>query len=404
VTEPWLTIVGLGEEEGGGIDPQAWPLIRDAELLVGGVRHLGVVPAAASKAERMVWAQPFAASIEAILARRGRPVVVLASGDPMEWGVGATLARHLSAREMTILPHPGAISLAAARLAWPLHAVRRVTLHGRPIDRLALFLQPGTRLLALSRDGETPIEAARWLDAQGWGASEITVLERLGGPHERVITATAASFPREAFADLNTLAITFHPTAAARIVPRLAGLADDHFENDGQLTKRDVRAATLAKLAPCAGEMLWDIGAGSGSVAIEWLRADDNMAAVAIERDPVRAARIARNASALGVPELQIVVGEAPGALAELPVPDAIFIGGGLSETMVSRCWAALPPGGRLVANAVSVEGEAVLLWAYRRLGGDLARIAVSHVRPLADHHVWRAAMPVCQFSVGKPR
>lgn len=404
MTGAWLTIAGIGEEAGGGIDPQAWPLIAGAELLIGGERHLATVPEAATAARRVLWAQPFGATVDVILAHRGRPVVVLASGDPMEWGVGATLARHLSAREMTILPHPGAFSLASARLAWPLHAVRRTTLHGRPLDRLALFLQPGTRLLALSRDGETPILVARWLDAQGWGASEVTVLERLGGPNERIVTAMAANFPKEAFADLNTLAINFRPTASARILSRLAGLPDSCFENDGQLTKQDVRAATLAKLAPCAGEVLWDIGAGCGSIAIEWLRADDGMRAVAIERAPSRVGLIARNASGLGVPDIQIIEGAAPEALVDLPAPDAVFIGGGLCAETVDACWAALSPGGRLVANAVSVEGERVLLDSFQRLGGALTRIAVSHVRVLADHHVWRPAMPVCQFVASKPR
>ncbi len=401
---PWLTIAGIGEEAGGGIDPQAWPLIRDADLLVGGERHLATVPENATMARRMIWAQPFGNTVDAILAHRGRPVVVLASGDPMEWGVGATLSRHLSAREMTILPHPGAFSLAAARLAWPLHAVRRTTLHGRPLDRLALFLQPGTRLLALSRDGETPILVARWLDAQGWGASELTVLERLGGPNERIVTGSAASFPKDAFADLNTLAIHFRPTATARVLSRLAGLPDACFENDGQLTKQDVRAATLAKLAPCAGEVLWDVGAGCGSIAIEWLRADEGMRAVAIERARSRVSLIARNASALGVPDIQIVEGVAPEALVDLAPPDAVFIGGGLNTQTVDSCWATLNPGGRLVANAVSVEGERVLLDVFARLGGSLTRIAISHVRDLADHHVWRPSMPVCQFVVSKPR
>lgn len=400
----WLTVAGIGEEPGGGIDPQAWPLIRDAELLVGGERHLATIPAAVSTAKRIVWAQPFAATVDAILAHRGRPVVVLASGDPMEWGVGATLSRHLSAREMTILPHPGAFSLAAARLAWPLHAVRRVTLHGRPLDRLALFLQPGTRLLALSRDGETPLQVARWLESQGWGSSEITVLERLGGPQERIVTALASEFPKTGFADLNTLAIQFRPGAGARILSRLAGLPDACFENDGQLTKQDIRAATLARLAPCAGEILWDVGAGCGSIAIEWLRADDGMQAVAIERVAARAGMIARNAAALGVPDLRVVEGSAPAALQGLPAPDAVFIGGGLGVESIDSCWAALNPGGRLVANAVSVEGESVLLDAFARLGGALTRLAVSHVRVLAGHHVWRPAMPVCQFAAVKPR
>ena len=238
----------------------------------------------------------------------------------------------------------------------------------------------------------------------GFWRSPETVLERLGGPNERIVTGSAASFPQDAFADLNSLAIHFRPTATARVLSRLAGLPDACFENDGQLTKQDVRAATLAKLAPCAGEVLWDVGAGCGSIAIEWLRADEGMRAVAIERARSRVSLIARNASALGVPDIQIVEGVAPEALVDLAPPDAVFIGGGLNTQTVDSCWVTLNPGGRLVANAVSVEGERVLLDVFARLGGSLTRIAISHVRDLADHHVWRPSMPVCQFVVSKPR
>jgi len=399
----WLTVVGLGEEAGGGIGRLGLDAIRAAELLVGGERHLAMIPLEASDAERLVWGQPFRDTIDVILSHRGRPVAILASGDPMEWGVGATLTRYLAADEMTVLPHPGAFSLAAARLAWPLHEIKRMTLHGRSLDRLARLLQSGVRLIALSRDGDTPLAVARWLEARGWGQSEIIVLERLGGPAERLTKALASQFPDERFADLNTLAITLRPSTTTRALSRLAGLPDDCFEHDGQLTKRDVRAATLAKLSPCAGETLWDVGAGCGSIAIEWLRAEEGMSAVAIERSPDRCGLIARNAQMLGVPELEIIEGEAPSALAGLPSPDAVFIGGGLSEETLDQCWKALRPGGRLVANAVSLEAETILVAAFGRLEGEMTRISATHLSPLGDHHVWRAAMPVCQFSARKP-
>lgn len=400
---PWLSVIGIGEDGMAGLADAARRLIAEADFLVGGARHLALVPDSASRAERRLWGQPFSAGLDEIMAFRGRPVAVLASGDPMEFGVGASLARRVAPEEMIVLPQPGAFSLAASRMRWPLQDVRRLSLHGRPLEPLGLHLAPGARLLVLTADGATPLAVARWLAARGWGASDITVLEQLGGPDEARFTARAADFPERRFADLNTLAITCRHDPGARVLPRLAGLPDRAFHHDGQLTKSTVRAVTLALLAPLPGELLWDVGAGCGSIAIEWLRAAEGSRAIAIERDPSRCRLIALNAAALGVPDLRIVEGSAPEDLPGLPDPDAIFIGGGLEGALVERCWEALKPGGRLVSNAVTVEGEAVLFAVHAVYGGQLSRIAESHAQALGSHYIWRPAIPVTQFVARKP-
>ncbi|HTZ37311.1 MAG TPA: precorrin-6Y C5,15-methyltransferase (decarboxylating) subunit CbiT, partial [Stellaceae bacterium] len=354
--------------------------------------------------ERLAWRQPFAASLEALAAQRGRRVVVLASGDPMWYGAGAVLARHFPPGEMVVLPHPGAFSLAAARLGWALGECACITLHGRPLDTLRLHLAPGRRVLILSEDGATPAAVARLLAASGWGASRLVALDHLGGAAEAAHAATAADWGDRQVAALNTLALDCVAGRGAQTLSRLAGLPDTAFEHDGQLTKREVRAATLAALAPLPGESLWDIGAGCGSIAIEWLRSGEPMSAVAVEREPARVALIARNAAALGVPGLAIVAGSAPDALAGLAAPDAIFAGGGLAEpALLPALWQALRPGGRLVANVVSTEGERALLDWQARHGGALTRIAVSRAEPLGAHHGWRPLAAVTQLAARKP-
>jgi len=396
----WLTVIGIGEDGWSGLSEEARAAIDTAEFMVGGERHLAMIPP--SKADRLPWATPFATGLEALLARRGRPTVVLASGDPMSYGVGATLARAIPIDDMRVLPAPGAFSLAASRLGWPLQRVATLSLHGRPLDRLAWHLGPKARLLALTENGLAPAAIARWLVSRGWGPSRLIVLERLGGPGEALTEATADAFPDQGFADLNTLAIECRPAPGTPIWSRLAGLPDEAFRHDGQLTKRAVRAATLAALAPSGAETLWDVGAGCGSIAIEWLRALEHGQAVAIERDPARCALIAANAARLGVPDLRIVEGEAPAALAGLPAPDAIFIGGGVDGPLLETCYAALTPGGRLVANAVTIEGE-TSLYAFRQIhGGELSRLAMSRAEPLGGHLGWRAAAPVTQLSSRK--
>lgn len=405
--QPWLAVVGIGEDGIAGISPAARALIETAELLVGGARHLTMVPPETTRpgrAERLVWRRPLADTLDDIAARRGTRVTVLASGDPLWYGIGALLTRHFPFDEMTIVPHPGAFSLAAARLGWAIEACTTLTLHGRPLGNLRLHLFPGARLLLLSHGGDTPRHVALLLAETGWGPSRMTVFEHLGGERETVIAATADCWGERAAADLNTVVIECVPGPGARCLSRLAGLPDDAFEHDGQLTKREVRAVTLARLAPLPGERLWDIGAGCGSIAIEWLRALPGGSAIAIEHDAARVAMIARNAALLGVPGLRIVAGAAPGALTGLPPPDAIFIGGGIGGSdLLDESWAALRPGGRLVANVISLEGERAVLDWHARHGGELSRIAVSRAERLGAHHAWRPLMPVTQLFAAKP-
>ncbi|MGE5505103.1 MAG: precorrin-6y C5,15-methyltransferase (decarboxylating) subunit CbiE [Actinomycetota bacterium] len=389
---PWLSVIGIGEDGEAGLNGAARTLLDAAEVVVGGARHLALV---ATKAERRPWPSPFAGAREMLEALRGRPVVVLASGDPMWFGIGATLARWLRPDEYTVLPHPGAFSLAAARLKWPLQDCLCLTAHGRPVETLALHLAPGRRLLVLSEDGRTPERVADLLRECGYGASPMAVCEHLGGPQERIFGALAADW-QEAAADLNLVAVDCVPAKGTRPLAQLGGLPDDAFLHDGQLTKREVRAVTLSALAPLPGELLWDVGAGCGSVAIEWMRAGGR--AVAIEPRPDRCDRIARNAARLGVPELQVLRTSAPDGLPD-GSPDAVFVGGGISRPgLLDACWAALAPGGRLVANAVTAEGEAELLRLRVRTGGDMTRLAVSRLAPVGGFHTWHPAMPVTQY------
>jgi precorrin-6B C5,15-methyltransferase / cobalt-precorrin-6B C5,C15-methyltransferase len=397
----WLAVVGIGEDGLAGVAPAARALVETAEVLVGGGRHLGMVPG--GSAERLLWQGPLRSTIDAIAARRGQRVTVLGTGDPMWYGIGVTLARRFPREEMTVLPQSSAFSLAAARLGWPLAECATITLHGRPLDTLRLHLAPGRRLLVLSADGETPRAVAELLTRLGWGPSRLTVLAHLGGSREAIVEDEARRWDNRGMPDLNTIAILCRGEPGARALPLLAGLPDDVFEHDGQLTKREVRAATMAALAPLPGETLWDIGAGCGSIAIEWLRVGDGRSAIAIERDPARAAMIARNAAALGVPGLRIVAGVAPDALAGLPQPDAIFIGGGIDTAgLLPLVWASLPCGGRLVANVVTTAGEARLLDWHAKHGGALARIAVSRAEPTGPHHLWRSLAVVTQLAAVK--
>jgi precorrin-6Y C5,15-methyltransferase (decarboxylating) len=398
----WLTVIGIGDDGLDGLSQAARALIGTAEVLVGGTRHLAMVPQ--GTAERVPWLQPFAGSIAAVAQQRGRRVVVLASGDPMWYGAGAVLARHFPREEMVVLPHPGAFSLAAARLGWAIADCALLSLHGRPLDTLRLHLAEGRRVLIFSEDGATPAAVSGLLTDAGWGPSRITVLEHLGGPAEAIHHATAADWGERRVADLNTIALECHAVPGTCGRSRLAGLPDEAFAHDGQLTKREVRAATLAALAPVLGEHFWDVGAGCGSIAIEWLRAGEHLSAVAIERDPARAALIARNAATLGVPGLQIVTGAAPQALAGLTPPDAIFVGGGIGEpNLLPALWRALLPGGRLVANVVSIEGERVLLDWQARYGGTLTRLAASRAEKLGGHQLWRPLIAVTQLAASKP-
>lgn len=400
---PWLAVVGIGEDGLAGLTPAGRALVETAQVLVGGARHLGMV-SQGGDAERLLWERPLDRTIEAIAERRGRDVTVLASGDPLWYGIGVTLVRRFSRDEMTIVPHLSAFSLAAARLGWPVADCATITLHGRPLDTLRLHLAQGRRILALSEDGDTPRAVAQLLTGLGWGPSRLAVFAHLGGGHEAIVEEEAQCWGDRRVAALNTIAISCRGTPGARALPLFAGLPDDAFEHDGLLTKQEVRAATSAALAPLPGQSLWDVGAGCGSIAIEWLRAGEGRSAIAIERIPARAAIIARNASSLGVPGLRIITGTAPKALDGLPMPDAIFVGGGVGEPgLLPLLWARLAPGGRLVANVVTAEGEVRLFDWHTSHGGALTRIAVSRAEPRGPHHLWRSLAPVTQLAVTKP-
>ncbi|HSE79215.1 MAG TPA: precorrin-6y C5,15-methyltransferase (decarboxylating) subunit CbiE [Alphaproteobacteria bacterium] len=400
---PWLSVIGLGEDGIGGLSSAAQALLGAAEIVVGGERHLAMLPASVA-VERLAWATPLTATMDAIEARRGRRVVVLATGDPMWYGVGVTLTRRFAREEMAIIPSISAFTLAASRLGWPLAEVETLTLHGRPIEMLALYLRPGARLLVLSENGDTPAAVARFLRERGWGFSGVIVLERLGGASERIVEGVAGAWTHPRAADLNTLGIICEAGPEARVLSRAPGLPDDAFAHDGQITKREIRAITLAALAPSSDQTLWDVGAGCGSIAIEWMRAGAPARAIAVERHKGRLALIAKNASALGVPRIAVVDGEAPAALAGLPPPDAVFIGGGVTASgLVETCWHALRSAGRMVANAVTLEGEAALVAWRGRLGGQLTRIAISRAEPIGGLSGWRPLMPVTQWTATKP-
>jgi precorrin-6Y C5,15-methyltransferase (decarboxylating) len=398
----WLSIVGLGEDGIDGLSPVARRMVMDADLVVGGERHLALA-APLLKAERLAWPRPIEAAFASILARRGRPVVVLASGDPFHFGVGKQLAAVVSTDELVCLPHASAFTLAASRMGWALQDTATISLHGRALAGVIRHLQPGARTLALAWDGSTPLQLAKLLSERGFGASTLTILERMGGPGERRRTTTAESFGIENVDALNTIALEVIAGADARVIPLAPGLDDDLFENDGQLTKREVRAIVLSSLAPRHGELLWDIGLGAGSVAIEWMLCHASLRAIGIEERPERAARAARNAASLGAPDLQVITGQAPDALKDLPAPDAIFLGGGLSDGVFETAWSALKTGGRMVANAVTIEGELGLFAAFHRHGGELSRLAITRMQPVGSLHGWRPAMPVTHWRVVKP-
>ena len=398
----WLSIVGLGENGLDGLSPAARRLVAQAALVVGGRRHLSLIGPVA--AQTMTWPSPIEEAFDAIGARRGSPVCVLASGDPFFFGIGSTLMRRFSPMEMVCVPAPSAFSLAASGLGWAQQDCALLSLHGRPLEAIIPHLQAGTRILALSWDDATPAKLAALLAERGFGRSKLTVCEAMGGSSERIRTSEAIDYALDNVAALNTIALEVVADKHARVLPRAPGLPDDWFEHDGQITKRDIRAITLAALSPTRGEMLWDVGAGSGSVAIEWMLAGPANMAVAIEAREDRAARIVRNSLTFGVPGLAVARGEAPHVFHDLPQPGAIFIGGGATApTMIERAVDALPAGGRLVVNAVTLETQAACAGWRTRWGGELLQIAVAHAEAVGRFSGWRAAMPVVQWRWAKP-
>lgn len=399
----WLAIVGIGEDGVAGLGDEAKRLIAEAEFVFGGKRHFDLAGSLVT-GEMHQWPEPFDPEMEAVLDRAGRRVCVLASGDPFFHGVGVTLARKVAAADMVVVPAPSSFSLAASRLGWALQDIETISLHGRPLDLIRPLLHPGARILALTSDGTAPSKVAALLSELGFGPTRLTVLEALGGSDEVVRSVRAGDFNFKNINPLNVLAFEIESESQARVLPLASGLSDDLFETDGQITKREVRAITLSALAPRRGEVLWDIGAGSGSVAIEWMLTHPSLRAVAIEANAERAERIRRNASSFGVPGLAVVEGEAPKALAGLPSPDVIFIGGGGTDAGVfDAALKALPSGGRCVANAVTLEMEALLVARQAELGGTLTRIAIARAAAVGTMQAWRPALPVTQWSWIKP-
>lgn len=401
--EPWLAIVGIGEDGVEGLTAKARGLIEGAALVVGGKRHLQLAESLI-RGEAMAWTSPIADTIPILLARRDSPVAVLASGDPFYFGVGSKLARHVPAAEMIVVPQVSSLALAAGRLGWSQPDVETVTLCGRPLETIRPRLCDGARLLVLSAGADTPAEVAAYMTQHGFGPSRLHVLEAIGGPYERCRTTTAAGFDLAEIGPLNLIGAEVEAKAGVRSLPCVPGRSEDWFENDGQITKAEIRAITLASLSPAPEETLWDIGCGSGSVSIEWLLACPLAKAVAVDRRRDRLDRAGRNAAALGVPRLDLREGTAPEVFAALPAPNAVFLGGGAGDPAVLvGAWNALPTGGRLAANAVTLETQAALSDAFQRHGGRLTRIAIERLEPVGSMHGFRPAMTVLHYAATKP-
>jgi precorrin-6Y C5,15-methyltransferase (decarboxylating) len=398
----WLSILGIGEDGVEGLPHAARGLISGAALVVGGARHLALA-GPLIRGERLAWPNPVRDAFPAILDRRGQPVVVLASGDPYCYGIGRALARLVPTEETLCIPASSAFSLACARLGWALQDTATLSFCGRRLETILPKLQPTARILALSADASTPAAVAALLRQNGFSASTLHILEALGGPRERLRTTTAAAEPPRGIARLNLLAIEVVAGPDARIIPRASGLPDALFEHDGQITKCEIRAVTLSALAPRSGELLWDIGCGSGSIAIEWSLCDPTNQVIGIEARADRAMRAARNALSLGVPDLRVVIGEAPAALAGLPTPDAVFIGGGAHDPgVLEAAWTALRPGGRIVVNAVTIDTEASLFLAQQQRGGTLIRLSVERLDTIGDMRALRPARTITQWAASK--
>jgi precorrin-6Y C5,15-methyltransferase (decarboxylating) len=403
VSTPPLVVVGIGADGWAGLGEAARAAVLAADVIVGSRRQLELLPA--GDAERRPWPSPIDPLVDELCNANGTRVCVLASGDPMLHGIGATLARRLGPGRLLVHPHPSALALACARLGWPAAEVELVSTVGRSPDTLARSLQPGRRIVAYASGANGASELAGLLRERGFGPSRFVVLEQLGGPAERVIESTAGEWAERAADALHAVAIECRPGPGRAWLPRTPGLPDDAYEHDGQITRRAIRALALAALSPAPGELLWDVGAGSGSIGIEWLRAEPTARAIAIEARADRAQRAMRNARVLGVPQLELREGRAPEALEGLDDPDAVFVGGGLTQRgLVEGCWDALRPGGRLVANAVTIEGEQLLQAASAKHGGALVRLEVSQAEALGSFSAWRPQLPIVQWSARKER
>jgi len=399
MTKPWLHIVGIGEDGLEGLTPVTRAVVEAAQVIVGGDRHHTL--AANPDAQRIAWPSPFDAMIDTLQSLRGQRVVVLVTGDPLWFSVGARIGRAIPPADILYHPQLSAFQLAAARMGWSLADVETLTVHGRPVEQMIAFIQPDARLLILTTGAQTPAQIAAFLAARGFGQSRLTVLAAMGGASEARFDGSAADWTHDVPA-FNTLAVECIAAPDAALLPRVPGLADALFQSDGTMTKQEVRAATVAKLMPMRGALLWDIGTGCGSVAIEWMRAARYARAVGIEPRADRRAMAAANALALGTPKLELIDGTVPDALAGLDAPDAVFIGGGLSRATFGAAWSALRPLGRLVANAVTLESEAELFALHKLHGGDLVKIQTHRAEPVGRLTGWRPSMPVTQWSLVK--
>ncbi len=397
----WLSVIGIEENGLAGLTDEALGLVQEADVIFGGTRHLAMLDDQGG--EKILWQSPFANSFKEIDSRRGKNVVVLATGDPQWFGVGNVLCQKFSIDEMTIIPARSVFSLAAGKIGWSLSKVQALTVHGREFSSLTRYVLPGAQLLILTADGTTPKQIAAHLDKCGFGESRLWVMEHLGGQQERIRQTNAEKFYLTQIAALNIVAVECVAGPEALWHSCAPGLADGAYTHDGQLTKSVVRAATVSALQPYPGALMWDVGAGCGSVGIEWLRVVENMKAIAIEVDSARCVMIATNAANLGVPELSIIEGRVPEALINLPDPNAIFIGGGLTKKGVfDHCWQQLKPGGVLVANGVTLESEALLIDLHKKYGGELTRITVESATPMGRFRGWQQAKPVIQWRVNK--
>ena len=393
---PWLTIIGMGEDGPEGLTPASLDALENAEVVMAPARHLSLLPVKPKRA--IEWPAPFAEGIEVLRDLEGQHVVVLASGDPFWFGAGSVLAREFGNEAWVARPGPSCFSLAANHLGWSLEKTLCLGLHAAPLTRLRPHLASGQQMIVTLRDGEAPAGLAAYLSDQGFGESTLHVMEALGGPREKCRSFLASDLSDD-LSFTHPLCVAMYVQGDGSVLSLTAGQSDDWFENDGQITKRPIRALTLSALAPRPEEHLWDIGGGSGSIAIEWLLSDPSVQATSIEADPDRAERIARNAARLGVDRLSVVTGTAPEAMDGLPRPHSVFVGGGLTAELLA-CLTRLGAGTRLVANAVTLEAEALLADAHSTLGGELMRIEIAQAKPLGRKHGWRSAYPIVQWSV----
>jgi precorrin-6B C5,15-methyltransferase / cobalt-precorrin-6B C5,C15-methyltransferase len=391
-----IEVVGLSARGWSEVPERLRALIQQAEVLLGSPRHLDLIPRFPGQ-QRLAWPSPLRERLPRLLNEvSARRVVALASGDPLTAGIGSTLIEMLGAEAVRIQPAVSSVALARARMGWSEESTQLVRLRGDDLDVVRRCLFPDRRLIILSRDAASPAEVAQLLTDEGFGDSLITVLGYLDTDTETRTEVAARDWAEWAPA-LNVVCVTcVGQGPATSLTP---GLPDDVFDHDGQLTKRDLRASALARLMPRPGELLWDVGAGAGSIAIEWLRSDPSCRAIAVERDLDRVKRVRRNAEALGVPSLDVRHGEAPSVLVALPRPHAVFIGGGGTQETIDLSWSALRPGGRLVLHSVTQETEMILIDYWKRYGGEMSRVSLEHLEPLGRYHSWRPARAVVQWS-----